>query len=189
MKVDWSVYRMYTRDDELCQTNGCFSLNLREAALPEIDRLLALHPGDSVGWVGCGDARELLSFAKRYPHVDFEGFDVNECALAVAHRVVASLDLKNVSLFHRDFTTTIFETPRYTHVYSTALAGPQLYAHLRKACTRRLCMLDRMWLEKKNKHAVASVRISGSGERRELWAKTIDPNCIAPWSAIAESSR
>lgn len=173
MKVEWSVYRMYTRDDELCQTNGHFSLNLREAALPEIDRLLALQPGDSVGWVGCGDARELLSFANRYPDVNFEGFDVNECALSVAHRVVASLGLKNVFLCHRDFTATAFETPCYTHVYSTALSGPRLYAHLRNACTRRLCMLDRMWSEKKDGHAVASVRISGSGERRELWAKSL----------------
>lgn len=171
MKVEWSVYPMYTRADDLCQTNGHFSLNLREAALPEIDRLLALRPGDSVGWVGCGDARELLSFAKRYPDVTFEGFDVNECALFVARRVVASLGLQNVSLRHCDFTAT--ETVRrYTHVYSTALSGPRLYAQLRRACTRRLCMLERMWSEKKNGHAVASVKISGSGEQRELWAKS-----------------
>lgn len=163
---------MYTRNDDLCQTNGHFSLNLREAYLPEIDRLLALRSGDSVGWVGCGDARELLSLAKRYPDVSFEGFDVNECALSVAHRVVASLGLQNVSLRHCDFTAT--EGLRYTHVYSTALAGARLYAHLRTACTQRLCMLDRMWLETKDGHAVASVKISGSGEQRELWAKNLN---------------
>ena len=173
MKVNWSVYRMYTRDDELCQTNGCFSLNLREGALPEIDRLLDLQSGNTVGWVGCGDGRELLSFAKRYPDVHFDGYDINACALSIAYRVVTSLGLKNVTLRHRDFTTTVFDTPPYTHVYSTALSGPVLYERLRNSCTRRLCMLDRMWLEKKNGHAVASVRISGSGEQRELWAKAL----------------
>ena len=53
--------------------------------------------------------------------------------------------------------------PSITHVYSTALAGPMLYDRLRVACTRKLCMLDKMWMVKKGReHTVASVRIGAS---------------------------
>lgn len=169
----WSVYRLYGRDDCLCQSNGYFSLNLRQGALHEIDRLLELRPGDRVGWVGCGDGRELLSLAGYHPGVRFEGYEINEAALRVASRVLTTLGLQNVSLFYRDFITVANDV-QYTHVYSTALAGPMLYDRLRLACTQRLCMLDKMWTVKKGReHNVATVRIAGSGEQRALWCANV----------------
>ena len=162
-----SVYRYYSREDGLCQTNGHFSLNLREGCLNAIDELLALTPGNTVGWVGCGDGRELLSIATRYPDVSFFGYEINDAALNIAKRVLKTVQLSNVTLYHCDFTT---KSDIYTHIYSTALSGPKLYDHLRHACTHRLCMLDKMWTDKNLLFDRQSVRISGSGERRRLLA-------------------
>ena len=84
MKKDMSsAYGMYTREDELCQTNGHFSLHLRKSAVAKIEELLRLEADARVGWVGCGDGRELLSIALRHPHPDvaFDGYEVNPQAM------------------------------------------------------------------------------------------------------------
>lgn len=164
----WSVYGRYNRADALCQTNGYFSLNLREGALWEIHRLMDLKDGDTVGWIGAGDGRELLSLARCHTGVRFDGYEINRAAFDVARRVLREARLENVRLHYQDFASVSPDTV-YTHVYSTALSGPELYGRLRLACTRRLCMLDRMWMTRPpNAHDAASVRISGSGERRRL---------------------
>lgn len=170
----WSVYASYSRHDTLCQTNGYFSLNLREGALWEIHRLLDLKDGDTVGWIGTGDGRELLSLAKCHVGVRFEGYEINEAAFDVACRVLKTLDLPNVSLRRQDFMSTSAAI-EYTHVYSTALSGPDLYERLRLACTQKLCMLERMWMPPPAAHDTASVRISGSGERRRLLCACVGP--------------
>lgn len=159
-----SVYGRYTRADELCQTNGHFSLNLRQGALGAIDRLLALDENSTVAWVGFGDGRELLSMAKRYPGARFVGWEVNGAAVAIARRVFAAEELTNVELRARAFETGEV----FTHLYSTALSGPALYASMH-ACARRRCMLSTMWPSRPEGCASAVVRLAGSGMRRTLW--------------------
>jgi hypothetical protein len=169
--MERSAYRRYTREDDLCQTNGHFSLNLREGSLDVIDEMLQLDDASSetleVAWVGCGDGRELLSIASRHPSATFWGYDVNAAALAVAARVLRAMDLRNVQLEHADFTTV---RRAFTHVYSTALAGAPLYEHLFDCCTRRICVLDKMWRADRSRATQRrTVRLSGSGEQRQLW--------------------
>lgn len=158
-----SAYRYYTREDGLCQTNGYFSLNLREKCLDSIDRLLQLSDGMRVGWVGCGDGREMLSMALRYKNVSFHGYDINEAAIRIATRVLGATGLTNVSLHNCDFMTISEE---FTHVYSTAIAGPELYAHLANSCTIRICVLGGMLMGET--YMKETVRLSGSGEQRQL---------------------
>lgn len=160
------VYRRYTREDALVQTNGFFSLNLRVSAVKSIIRLLDLTADSVVAWVGCGDGREVLSVAKEFPRVQFHAFDINADALRVARRVAASEGVSNVAFHHTNFV----DVPRgasFTHVYSTALAGPALYARLAEACTRRLCVLGEM-CPSKPPIATATVRLAVSGEQRQL---------------------
>ena len=87
-----SVYRRYTREDALCQSNGYFSLNLREGAIDTIDALLCLDASRPccVAWVGCGDGRGLLSIAIRHPDVSF-GVQINPVALEIARQSSARL--------------------------------------------------------------------------------------------------
>ncbi len=141
-----SVYRYYTREDGLCQTNGYFSLDLREKYLDTIERLLRLSDGKKVGWVGCGDGREMLSIAIRYKTVSFHGYDINESALKIAKRVLDAVGATNVTLHNCDSMTI---SDCFTHIYSTAIAGPELYAHLANSCTNRICVLDVMLKTKK----------------------------------------
>lgn len=163
-----SVYRRYSREDALVQTNGFFSLNLSANSVERIVGLLDLAANSIVAWVGCGDGREVLSVAKQFPEVEFHAFEINTDALRVARRVAMSEGLSNVAFYHQDF----LEMPRgtvFSHVYSTALAGPGLYARLVEACTERLCVLHEMcppmW---RKAAAIASVRLAGSGEQRRL---------------------
>ena len=166
-----SVYKQYSRADELCQTSGYFSLNLREGSIPKIEQLLHIESDSKVAWVGCGDGRELLSIAKRYPLTKFYGYDINEFAISIARRVLLAENLQNVELYTLDFMNV---HEYFSHVYSTALAGPKLYAHLRNVCNQQLCMLKPMWM--KNcplGYESATVSLSGSGERKQLWSACV----------------
>lgn len=162
-----SAYKYYTREDALCQTNGYFSLNLRPKCVDSIDRLLQLSDEKKVGWVGCGDGREMLSIATRYENVSFHGYDINESALHIARRVMNMLGITNVSLQHRDFMTV---SDSFTHIYSTAIVGPEFYAHLVNCCTQRIVWLDVMQTFVNGESDRETVRLSGSGEQRQLIA-------------------
>lgn len=161
------VYRRYTREDALVQTNGFFSLNLRASAVKSIIGLLDLTCDSVVAWVGCGDGREVLSIAKEFPSVQFHAFEINADALRVARRVAASEGVSNVAFHHKSFV----DAPRgasFTHVYSTALAGQALYARLAEACTEKLCVLSEMRPCGSPPIAATTVRLMGSGEQRQL---------------------
>lgn len=172
-----NAYNRYKQGDDLCQTNGHFSLNLRKKHVDDIDRLLALSPGNTVGWIGCGDGRELFSMAMRYPCVRFQAYDINELALQVARRVLRELALQNVVLIFGDFLTSQ-PTPKFTHVYSTAISGPELYRSLEVSCTKRLCMLETMWMDGRElADDIACVKLSGSGEQRLLRCRAYGKVC------------
>ena len=164
------VYSYYSREDALCQTNGSFSLNLRVGSIPAISRLLSLKAGDTVGWMGCGDGRELFSIAMNHPDVQFCGIDINEHAIRIANRTLGLLNLKNVKIRCEDIMNH-FDT--YSHVYSTAIGGPDLYEHVYSLSKYKLCMLREMWSPLPATHEKETVRISGSGERRQLVCKAI----------------
>ena len=171
-----SVYKQYSRNDELCQTSGYFSLNLRKGAIPNIQKLLKLTADSVVAWVGCGDGRELLSIAKIHPDVKFIGYDINESAICIARRVMLAERLRNVTLHVVDFMCV---NERFSHVYSTALAGSALYAHLRNACEDRLCMLKSMWMNDcPEDYQSAIVYLSGSGERKQLLCAQVQKNTL-----------
>ena len=171
-----SVYRRYTREDALVQTNGFFSLNLSADSVQRIVDLLDLGADSIVAWVGCGDGREVLSVAKEFPEVQFHAFEVNGEALRVARRVAMSEGVSNVAFHHQDF----LELPRgtlFSHVYSTALAGLPLYTRLAEAYTERLCVLHEMCPRVWRKSAtVAPVRLAVSGEQRRLVCVTPSQN-------------
>lgn len=171
------VYGRYSREDALCQSNGYFSLNLRPAAVERIVELLQLRRGASVAWVGCGDGRELLSVARRHPDAVFDAFEINGCALDVARRVARVEGVTNVTFHHEDFLRAA-RRPLYTHVYSTAVAGPQLYAQLAQACSGRLCVLREMWVggTDATELQTATVRLMGSGEQRQLVCGAVQTN-------------
>lgn len=164
------VYKKYNREDELCQTNGHFSLNLTLQSVNKIKKLLELDENSTVGWIGCGDGRELFCIASEYPQIQFEAFDINASAILIANRVLSELSLKNVKLHHMN---VMQNTKQYTHVYSTAISGPELYAHLHKICTFRLCMLRHMWDTIPVEAQTEFVKISGSGEQRQLVASNV----------------
>ena len=140
-----------------------------------IARLLDINPNDTVAWVGCGDGRELLSLAKMYPEARFIGYEINEAALSIANRVMSTEGIENVSLLDIDFMSVHL---KFSHIYSTALAGPALYAHLRKQCTHNLCLLKQMWLLPPKNPRVATVYLSGSGEQRQIWSGTITADSL-----------
>lgn len=162
-----SIYSKYSREDNLCQSNGFFSLNLTPSSIPKIVKLLQLEEATSVGWIGCGDGRELFCIASIYPQIHFTGIDVNAHALDIARRVAKTIDIKNVSLRNmnalNDFT-------KYSHVYSTAIYGNELYDHLQSISTKKLCMLKCMWHSLPIEYQQFTVRISGSNEQRQLIA-------------------
>ena len=164
-----AAYAMYTREDDLCQTNGYFSLNLRKSAVAKIERLLNIGAGARVGWVGCGDGRELISVASRYPDAVFDGYDINPHAISIARRVALKMGLANVTLHEADFEAVSLPRP-YTHVYSTAISGRALYMRLHDATDGVLCVLRSMWDEewKTTDMRVATVHLAGSGEQRQL---------------------
>ena len=164
-----SAYGMFTREDELCQTNGHFSLNLRKSAVAKIEELLGLEAGARVGWVGCGDGRELLSIALQHPDVAFDGYEINPQAIAIARRVAREAKIVNVVFHETDFAVVSLPQP-YTHVYSTAISGRRLYARLRDATDGLLCVLRTMWQKEwgTTNLRVATVHLSGSGEQRQL---------------------
>ena len=126
----------------------------------------------NVAWVGCGDGRELLSLAKKYPKVHFIGYDINTFAISIASRVMSTEGIHNVTLLNIDFMSV---EDKFSHIYSTALAGPIFYAHLVKQCTCKLCMLKQMWLITPSDVEVATVYLCGSGERRQLWSARLEP--------------
>lgn len=164
-----TLYNRYNKDDELCQTTGYFSLNLRKGAVQTIAQLLDLDAASTVGWIGCGDGRELLSIAKEYPNAQFDAFEINEAALRIAQRVANAENLANVHFHHMDFLR-FPDHKQFSHLYSTAISGQDLYQKLFRACSHKICVLREMWqaghgFAKKN---VASVRIMGSGEQRQL---------------------
>ena len=171
------VYDNYTREDSLCQTNGFFSLNLTPQSIPKIQTLLDLDEAvefeKCVGWVGFGDGRELLSLAKLHPQIRFVGFEINLAAVHIAKRVLQQLSIRNVDLRCED---AMQSTESFTHVYSTAIAGPMLYAQLRSMVTYRLCMLEVMWQNEFPKHVKREVvYLSGSRERRQLISCILNP--------------
>ena len=140
-KIINDTYSIYTKEDELCQTNGYFSLNMRKSSVSVIIELLDLKnctKKDSVGWIGCGDGREMFCAAQSFPDISFTGIDINVHAIDVAIRKQQMLNIRNVTLKHEDILNS--ET-KYSHVFSSAIAGPKFYLHLHKICTKRLCML------------------------------------------------
>lgn len=162
-----NIYALYTREDSLCQSNGFFSLNLRKGSIKSIVELLNLKKDDKVGWVGFGDGREMFSVAYMHPDVLFIGFEINTTACTVAQRVLQKTGLKNVILFEQDIMSMNIQM--FTHVYSTAISGSNLYSHLHTLCTHRICMLKEMWSEIPSNAVRKTVFLSGSGERRQLY--------------------
>ena len=107
-----------------------------------------------------------------YPAVRFVAIDVNATAIDVAVRKVQELRqtnlfgsqaLQNLTLRVGDLTCE----PRgdYTHIYSTAIAGHNLYVKLRRlGAGRRLIMLREMWEnDQSNDFDVATVYLCVSG--------------------------
>ena len=168
MSVD--VYRKYSREDSLCQTNGFFSLNLRRSSVDKIVHLLQLSDGDTVGWIGCGDGRELFEVAQRHPDIRFRGIDHNDAAIRVARRVLSQVGLHNVQL---DCLDALHDFTMYSHVFSTAIYGESLNRHLRQICTKRLCLLKNMWTVIPKTSDTATVHLCGSGEQRQLVASDV----------------
>uniref|UniRef100_A0A7S2D0G7 Uncharacterized protein n=2 Tax=Haptolina brevifila TaxID=156173 RepID=A0A7S2D0G7_9EUKA len=170
------VYAMYKEADRLPETNGQLSLNLRPGASRAIDALLRVKPGDCVFWVGCSTAPEVISAALRFPKTRFVAVDTNRHAITVAERKVAELRAGDSPLLNLEVRVgDVMNEPRgqYTHVYSTAVAGPALYEKLRSlAAGRTLCMLKDMWQgEVGEGFAERRVWLSGSGEQRRLMAR------------------
>lgn len=163
-----TLYHRYNKEDELCQTIGYFSLNLRKGAVKTIAELLDLDATSTVGWVGCGDGRELLSIAKEHSKTQFDAFEINEVALGIARRVAEAENVRNVRFHHMDFLR--FVDKQFSHVYSTAISGQDLYQKIFTACSRRICVLKEMWQSDHGftKKHVSTVRIMGSGEQRQL---------------------
>ena len=160
-----NVYSLYKREDNLCQTNGYFSLNVRQSNIPQIVKLLQLNDDSTVGWIGCGDGREVLSVCQQYPNIKFSAIDHNEAAIAIAKRVLSQLELKNIEF---KCGNALDDNSTFSHVYSTAIYGPELYEHLKSITTERLCMLKHMWGVIPSTHLRDVVRLSGSGESKTL---------------------
>lgn len=162
-----NVYSLYSREDALCQSNGYFSINVRKGCIPKIERLLQLDEKSCVGWVGFGDGRELFSIAQSYPHTQFVGFEINPSAFYIANRVLNQMKLNNVVLYHQDIMTW---QKCFTHIYSTAISGKELYDYLQTLCIERICVLQEMWTETSTDISKEKIYLSGSGEVRQLCA-------------------
>ncbi len=164
------VYKQYSRDDNLVQTNGYFSLNLTKASVEKIIQLLNFSPEteQTCAWIGCGDAREVLCLAALYPNVKFFANDINEFAIHIAKQKLKKLNLKNVEI---EWKNAFDINNKFTHVYSTAIAGEMLYQHIQTLAYKNICMLSTMWRNIHNAdfdEKKAQVTISGSGERKTL---------------------
>lgn len=178
-----TVYGLYNQEDSLCTGNGFFSLNLRPGAVMTINNLLGLAPGDRLLWVGCGNAPEVLSLAMSHPSVAFVAIDKNELAICVAEKKRRRLGLENITLRIAD--AMLEDHDDYTHVYSAAIAGPELYAKLQRlAGNGKLCVLRSMWTgDTGTDLRVQSVCLSGSGEQRQLLACNLHSNTSSHGSA------
>lgn len=163
-------YQCYSREDSLCQTNGSFSLNLTCNSSKKLVSFLQLRDGQQVLWAGCGDGRELFVVAQQFPNVSFIGCDINEHAIHIAQRVVAYLSLTNVRVCVQDVFTC---TDPYDVVYSTALAGPNYYAHVASLARTSLYVFAEMALDQEVCETL-SVTLSGSRERRQLVAINVE---------------
>ncbi len=171
------VYGTYNEADRLVETNGCLSLNLRPGACQSIATLLDLNDGDRVLWIGCGTGPELITMAIAHPTVRFVGIDVNDDAVRVAKRKIDDIShpLDNLRIVVADAFAYVADEPP-THVYSTAVAGPSLYDHLRRLAGHGvLCMLKNPMWQGHVGGRIAPVRLCGSGERRELMAMSLAP--------------
>jgi len=169
------VYAMYTETDRLPETNGHFSLSLRPAACPAIAELLVLTAGSRVFWGGCGTGQEVISLALAHPDVQFVAVDTNSDAISVATRKISELggSLSNLVVRLGDIMNELRHN--YSHVYSTAIIGPQLYAHLRwLASGRVLCMFKSPMWEGEKGGNVRTVKLSGSGGQKQLLAKFLE---------------
>ena len=166
------VFASYREADRLPETDGSMGLPLRPGAVWSIQHLCDPQQGDSFLWGGCGTAPEVISMALLYPAVRFVAIDVNATAIDVAVRKVQELRqtnlfgsqaLQNLTLRVGDLTCE----PRgdYTHIYSTAIAGHNLYVKLRRlGAGRRLIMLREMWEnDQSNDFDVATVYLCVSG--------------------------
>jgi cyclopropane fatty-acyl-phospholipid synthase-like methyltransferase len=161
------AYKCYTREDALCQTNGFFSLNLTQKSADALAEYLRFQAGDTVLWAGCGDGRELLTVASKFPRVSFVGCDLNEHAIRIARRVQSVVKADNVDLRCEDVMNVHQE---YDRVYSTALAGPEFYSHLFRLAKKTVCMFREAFphMERTEMTDCLAVRLSGSREQRTL---------------------
>ena len=170
------VHKEYKTSENLVQNNGFFSLNWTKASVLRIIELLQLDTTqkEDCAWIGCGDAREVLSIATLYPNVQFTAMDINRDAIILAKQKLKLLKLKNIKILYKD---ALKERKKYTHVYSSALAGDAFYDHLKKISKKNLCMLSRMWrnmsAEDFTNERKVQVCISGSGEKKTLIAKQL----------------
>ena len=168
-----TTYKSYSREDHLCCTNGHFSLNLTPNSVLAIDELLAIDENSTILWVGCGNAPELISIAQIYPRNLFYGIDINQDAIEVATIKKESFGLTNLKLECKD----VFDIDStFTHVYSTALAGPKMYNKLFTIATKKCVVLSEMVTEKYKNHIFwfQRVSLSGSREKRILSAITLE---------------
>ena len=94
----------------------------------------------------------------------------------VAEEKRRRLGLKNITLRITD--AMLEHRDDYTHVYSTAIAGPELYAKLRSiAGSGKLCVLRSMWIGDQGADwHMESVCLGGSGEPRQLLACNLHSN-------------
>jgi len=173
MDVISHVYKQYNVEESIVQNNGFFSLNLTKGSVKKIIDVLQLDDTkeEEFAWIGCGDARELLCIATLYPKMKFTAMDINKDAINIAKQKAKLLKLNNVKILYKN---ALHEQTKYTHVYSTALAGDDLYKHLACLSEKYLCMLSRMWTNVEGNFVderKAQVCISGSGEKKTLIRK------------------
>ena len=191
------VYSKYSREDDMVQTSGrapalgkrvsrpqvrnaeftrdkefgYFSLNMTAGSAESLPGFMQVKTGDTVGWVGCGDGRELVIFmALLHPHSSFKGYDVNKAAVLMAQRKAAQLGCTNATFEHRD-ALTVHE--KFHIVFSTAIAGAALYIHLDTMVdTSRsgsvLIVLDEMSNTTITQHNSLAVKLAGSGGQKML---------------------
>jgi hypothetical protein len=100
---------------------------------------------------------------------------MNLDAISVVKRKIAEIGGSLSNLVVR--LGNMMNEPRknYSHIYSTAVAGSQLYAHLRwLASGRILCMFKSPMWEGEKGGNVRTVKLSGSGGQKQLLAKILE---------------